>query len=235
MRKPKTQRPEIHFMQGQILSDLVMGMSDGLTVPFALAAGLSGARASAAIVVLAGLSEIAAGTISMGLGGYLSEMTDLQHYRAERQREVRETREVPDTETQEVKDVLTKWGLEGDALKTVANAIRSDRDRWVDFMMRFELGLEQPEPSQARRSAVTIGVGYALGGFVPLLPYIILNSVSTGLIASIVVTTVVLALFGFAKSRLIGVNPWLGALQHVVLGGLAAGVAFGLALLIATH
>jgi VIT1/CCC1 family predicted Fe2+/Mn2+ transporter len=228
----QTARSEEHFMASDIVHDIVIGMSDGLTVPFAIAAGMSGAAVSATVVVIAGLAEITAGSISMGLGGYLSSRTDIEHYQAEREREVRETHEVPEVERQEVADSLRDIGLEDDQIPPVAESIASDRDKWVDFMMRFELGLEEPDPRRSLRSALTIGLSYAVSGFIPLTPYIVLNSVINALYVSIAVTLLALFVFGFIKGSLIGIGALKSGLQTMLIGGVAAGAAFGIARLI---
>ena len=229
---PKNQNVEKHFTATDTVRDIVIGMSDGLTVPFAIAAGMSGANVAASVVVIAGLAEIAAGSISMGLGGYLSGRTEVEHYTTERAREVLETKNVPELEVKEVADILRGLGLEENQVDSVAAAISKDRNRWVDFMMRFELGLEEPNPRRALQSAITIGLSYALSGFIPLAPYILLNSVNTALLVSVAVTLIALLVFGFIKGRVIGVNPWVSGLQTMLIGGIAAGAAFGIARLI---
>jgi VIT1/CCC1 family predicted Fe2+/Mn2+ transporter len=208
----------------------VIGMSDGLTVPFALAAGLSGATvANTHLIVIAGLAEIAAGSIAMGLGGYLAARTDRDHYHSEKQRELRETISVPETEKQEVADVFRGYGMSDDAIAPVVAAISADRQRWVDFMMRFELGFEEPDPKRARNSAATIAASYIAGGLVPLAPYIMTGNVFTGLTFSAMFTLLALFVFGWVKGRLTGIAPLRGGLQTVVIGGLASAAAFGLA------
>src|SRR5512133_597194 len=172
---PATPHVERHFQATDTVRDIVIGMSDGLTVPFALAAGLSGTVSSTGIVVIAGLAEIAAGSIAMGLGGYLAARTDRDHYHSELERERRETVELPDKEREEVAEVFRGYGMSDAEIGPVVQAISSDRDRWVDFMMRFELGLDEPDPKRARNSAVTIAVSYILGGLVPLAPYMLIN------------------------------------------------------------
>jgi len=229
---PASPHTEKHFTATATVRDIVIGMSDGLTVPFALAAGLSGAVASTKLVVVAGLAEIAAGSIAMGLGGYLAARTDFEHYSAERAREYREIREVPEAEEREVAAVIRDYGLNEEQAAPVVAAIRSDPDRWVNFMMRFELGLEAPDPRRAIRSALTIGGSYIVGGFIPLSPYMLANTVLTGLWFSVGVTLVALFSFGLGKARLTGIPPLRGGLQTVLIGGLAAGAAFGIARLI---
>jgi vacuolar iron transporter family protein len=233
---PSTPHVESHFTASATVRDVVIGMADGLTVPFALAAGISGAVAATAqgtrLVVTAGLAEIAAGSIAMGLGGYLAAKTDSEHYESERQRELRETVELPQVETEEVAKVFREYGLSEAQMAPVVTAICADQKSWVDFMMRFELGLEPPDPRRANRSAITIAASYVVGGLIPLAPYMILGNVIEGLWWSVVITIVALAVFGFGKSRFTGIPPWRGATQTVVIGGLAAAVAFGLARII---
>lgn len=229
---PTTPHIEKHFTATQTVRDIVIGMADGLTVPFALAAGLSGAVASTTIVVTAGLAEIAAGAIAMGLGGYLAAKTDLEHYLAERHRELRETKEMPKAEEKEVAEVFSRYGLDDEQVASLVAAIRADRTRWVDFMMRFELGLEAPDPARARHSAVTIGGSYVVGGLIPLAPYILLSSITPALWVSVAVTAVALLTFGYIKGRFTGISPWRGGFQTILTGGLAATAAFAIARLI---
>jgi VIT1/CCC1 family predicted Fe2+/Mn2+ transporter len=220
---------ERHFEASDTVRDVVIGMSDGLTVPFALAAGLSGTVHSTEIVVIAGLAEIAAGSIAMGLGGYLAARTDRDHYLSEREREFRETVELPEKETQEVADVFRGYGMPEADLAPVVKAICSDQKRWVDFMMRFELGFEEPDPKRARNSAATIAISYVLGGLVPLAPYILVSELYQALTVSVGVTLVALFIFGYVKGKLTGISPLRGGLQTVIIGGLASAAAFGLA------
>ncbi len=233
---PVTPHVEKHFTATETVRDIVIGMADGLTVPFALAAGISGAVASSpyatTLVVTAGLAEIAAGSIAMGLGGYLAAKTDFQHYTSEREREVRETIELPDQEVEEVAAVFRQYGLSEAEMSPVVNAICSDQKRWVDFMMRFELGLEAPDPRRAHRSASTIAASYIFGGLIPLAPYMILHSVLTGLWFSVGITLVALLVFGYIKGHFTGIHPLRGGLQTVFTGGLAAAAAFFIARLI---
>ena len=236
---PATPHVEKHFTATAAVRDVVIGMSDGLTVPFALAAGISGAVGAiatsphaSALVVTAGLAEIAAGSIAMGLGGYLAARTDLEHYASEREREVRETVELREVEIEEVAKVFRDYGLTEAQMAPVVDAITGDQKHWVDFMMRFELGLEEPEPTRARISALTIAMSYIVGGLIPLAPYILLSNVQTGLWWSVGVTLLALAVFGWVKGRFTGINPLKGAVQTVVIGGLAAGAAFLIAKLI---
>src|ERR1700732_3697337 len=194
---PSTPHVESHFSASAAVRDVVIGMPDGLTVPFALAAGISGAVAASAnaarLVVTAGLAEIAAGSIAMGLGGYLAARTDLEHYGSEREREIRETVELPDIEIEEVAKVFRDYGLTEAQMSPVVTAITGNQKSWVDFMMRFELGLEEPQPTRARISALTIAMSYIVGGLIPLTPYILLTSVQTGLRWSVGVTLLALA------------------------------------------
>jgi VIT1/CCC1 family predicted Fe2+/Mn2+ transporter len=223
---------ESHFTASAAVRDIVIGMADGLTVPFALAAGLTGAVASTAIVVTAGFAEIAAGSIAMGLGGYLAAKTDSEHYASERQREIRETVELADVETEEVAKVFRGYGMSEAQMAPVVAAITSDQNRWVDFMMRFELGLEEPDPARAGRSAATIAFSYIVGGLVPLAPYILMKQVRSALWASVAVTLLALLVFGSIKGYYTGVKPWRSGLQTVIVGGLAAAAAFFIARLI---
>ncbi len=230
---PQHPHVEKHFTGGDAVRDIVIGMSDGLTVPFALAAGLSGAVASTGLIVTAGMAEIAAGSIAMGLGGYLAARGDLEHYDAERRREQQEVVEKPEAETEEVTEILRGFGLGEPALSTVVSAVRADPDRWVDFMMRFELGLERPNPRRAPRSAFTIAASYVAGGLIPLVPYMVVHAARAALWISASSTLVALLLFGFFKSRYAGTAPARGALQTALVGGLAAAAAFALARLFA--
>jgi vacuolar iron transporter family protein len=223
---PLTPHVEKHFKSSETVRDIVIGMSDGLTVPFALAAGLSGAVDAASIVITAGLAEIAAGSIAMGLGGYLAAKTDAEHFASEQAREERETVEMPEEEAAEVAQVFRTYGLNEETVGIVVQAIRSNRKRWVDFMMKFELGLEPPDPNRARRSALTIALSYIAGGLVPLAPYFFLHSVHAGLIGSVVVTLLALLVFGYIKGRFTTAKPMRSAWQTVAVGGLAAGAAF---------
>jgi vacuolar iron transporter family protein len=229
---PTTPHIERHFTGGEVVRDVVIGMSDGLTVPFALAAGLSGAVKSTNLVVIAGLAEIAAGSIAMGLGGYLAARSDAEHYDSEREREVREVHELPDEEEREVRDVLHEWGMAPDESGPVVQALRKRPTAWVDFMMRFELGLEKPEPGRAVRSAATIAFSYVVGGLIPLFPYMMIHEASRALMLSVVVTLIALGVFGYVKGRFTGLKPLRSASQTMVIGALAAGAAFLLARII---
>ncbi len=229
---PQTPHIERHFTAGAVVRDVVIGMSDGLTVPFALAAGLSGAVDNSHIVVVAGLAEIAAGSIAMGLGGYLAARSDAEHYESERLREEREVQEIPDEEALEVQKVFADYGLSHDESVPVVQALTRKPKQWVDFMMRFELGLEAPDPKRAMQSAFTIAASYICGGIIPLAPYMTLHSARMALVWSVVVTLVALGVFGYIKGRFTGSRPGRSAFQTIVIGGLAAGAAFLLAKLI---
>jgi len=229
---PQTHHIERHFTAGELLRDVVIGMSDGLTVPFALAAGLSGAAASTGIIVTAGLAELAAGSIAMGLGGYLAAKGDEEHYASERKREEVEVREKPLEEATEVQEVLAAYGLTPEESAPVVEALRKRPQAWVDFMMRFELGLEKPNPGRARGSAITIGGSYVVGGLIPLGPYLLTSNARTGLHFSVGVTFLALLLFGYVKGRFTGTGPVRSALQTALIGGLAAAAAFAIAKLI---
>jgi vacuolar iron transporter family protein len=223
---PLTRHTERHFTASEIVRDVVIGMSDGLTVPFALAAGLSGAVAQAGIVVTAGLAEIAAGSIAMGLGGYLAAKSDAEHYAAEKRREEQEVREVPREEMKEVADVFRHYGISEEHIHPVVEAMSHRPKEWVDFMMRFELGLEKPNPARARTSAAVIAGAYIAGGLIPLAPYMIVGRAQTALIVSVIVTLIALAVFGLVKGRYTGARPLRSAMQTTITGGLAALAAF---------
>jgi vacuolar iron transporter family protein len=233
---PAVEHVERHFTASATVRDIVIGMSDGLTVPFALAAGLTSAAAivakGTAIIVTAGFAEIAAGSIAMGLGGYLAAQTDREHYAAELDREYRETVELPEIETEEVAKVFRDYGLSEEQMAPVISAITGNQKRWVDFMMRFELGLEPPDPARAGRSAATIAASYIFGGLIPLAPYIVMQSVAPALWVSVGVTLIALFVFGTIKGHYTGLKPWRGGLQTVLVGGLAAAAAFFIARLI---
>lgn len=230
---PQTKHVEKHFTASETVRDIVIGMSDGLTVPFALAAGLSGAVDSTRVVITAGLAEIAAGSIAMGLGGYLAARTDAEHYASERAREFRETIEIPGQEKREVAELFQGYGLSETLSRKAADEMSKDRRRWIDFMMRFELGLEEPEPRRARTSALTIALSYMAGGLVPLAPYFIFRSMGGALRGSIVITLFALLLFGYIKGRFTVKKPLRSAWQTALVGGLAAAAAFAIAKLIA--
>jgi vacuolar iron transporter family protein len=230
---PQTPHVEKHFTSSETVRDIVIGMSDGLTVPFALAAGLSGAVAASGVIITAGLAEVAAGAIAMGLGGYLAARTDAEHFAAERSREELETVEVPDREAEEVADILRSYGLGEETLPAVVNSICADKKRWVDFMMRFELGLEKPDPKRASRSAMTIAGSYVAGGMVPLAPYFVIDSTHEALVLSAVVTLLALLGFGYVKGLFTTSRPMRSAWQTAVVGGLAAAAAFAIAKAIA--
>ena len=230
---PRTPHIEKHFTASNFVRDVVIGMSDGLTVPFALAAGLSGAVQNTRLIVVGGLAEIAAGSIAMGLGGYLAARGDAEHYEQERAREAREVKENPEEEMAEVARVFQAYGMTPEESTPVVDALSRRPDAWVDFMMRFELGLEEPDPRRALTSAATIAGSYIAGGMIPLSPYVALSSASQGLIFSAVVTLAALAIFGYIKGRFTGTSPLRSASQTMVIGGLAATAAFVLAKIIA--
>jgi VIT1/CCC1 family predicted Fe2+/Mn2+ transporter len=228
---PQTRHVERHFTAGETVRDIVIGMSDGLTVPFALAAGLTGAIDSAGIIVTAGLAEIAAGSIAMGLGGYLAAKSDAEHYAKEREREKREVVEIPEEEMREVAQVFHSYGLSHAESAPIVEALSKHPKKWVDFMMRFELGLEKPDPKRAFVSAFTIAASYVAGGLIPLAPYIVSVylkhvSVASALMFSVVLTIAALSVFGFIKGRYTGTRPLRSALQTALIGSVAAGAAF---------
>ena len=229
---PQTPHIEKHFTAGETVRDVVIGMADGLTVPFALAAGLTGAIASSHIVITAGFAEIAAGSIAMGLGGYLAARSDAEHYVSERKREEEEIVTVPDIEAQEVQEIFKTYGLNETESASVVAALRQRPQDWVDFMMRFELGLEKPVPDRAWKSALTIALSYIVGGIIPLSAYLAITDAHNALKISISVTLAALLGFGAVKGRFTGAPMLRSGLQTALIGGLAAAAAFGIARLI---
>lgn len=224
---------EQHFTASETVRDIVIGMSDGLTVPFAPAAGLSDAVGSTSLAVTAGMAEIAAGSIAMGLGGYPAARTDAEHFRSERERERREVEEVPEVEAAEVAAILQGYGLDDEQSAQVVDGLREDPEKWVDFMMRFELGLEEPDPGRARSSALTISLSYVGGGLIPLAPYLLIGRMGAALAASVAVTLIALLVFGYVKGRFTTFRPLRSAWQTAAVGALAAGAAFLIARAIA--
>jgi VIT1/CCC1 family predicted Fe2+/Mn2+ transporter len=229
---PQTPHVEHHFTAGETVRDIVIGMSDGLTVPFALAAGLSGAVSSTTIIITAGLAEIAAGSIAMGLGGYLAARSDAEHYASERLREQQEIKEKTDAEKAEVTEVFTSYGLTEVESAPIVEALSKRPQAWIDFMMRFELGLEAPDPKRAVTSALTIAGSYIVGGLIPLSPYFFFSPASKALFISIIATLLALLVFGYIKGQFTGTRPFRSALQTALIGGVAAAAAFLIARLI---
>lgn len=229
---PLTPHIEKHFTSGDTVRDVVIGMSDGLTVPFALAAGLTGAIAQSRLIITAGFAEIAAGSIAMGLGGYLAARGDAEHYVHEKAREEDEITRIPEAEAKEVTDIFQSYGLSESESFSVVQSLRQRPKDWVSFMMRFELGFEAPEPSRAWKSALTIALSYAVGGMIPLSAYLLFPDAHVALRLSVIVTLIALAVFGGVKGRFTGVPLLRSALQTTVTGGLAAAAAFGIARLI---
>lgn len=223
---------ESHLKSSDLLRDIVIGMSDGLTVPFALAAGLSGAVDSSSIIIIAGIAEIAAGSIAMGLGGYLAGKTEQDHYNSEVKREYDEVENLRHREIEETKEFFANIGLSPALQDQATEEIAKDKDRWVDFMMKYELGLDKPDPKRATKSALNIGLSYIAGGIIPLSPYFFISSSTEALKVSVIATLVCLFVFGYFKSKTTGVNPWMGALKVMLIGALAAAAAFGVAKLI---
>jgi VIT1/CCC1 family predicted Fe2+/Mn2+ transporter len=226
---PATPHVEKHFTATETVRDVVIGMADGLTVPFALAAGLAAAVSSTKVIVTAGLAEIVAGAVAMGLGGYLAARTDAEHYASEQAREGWEIDNLRDKEVREVTDIFRDYGLTGETLATVVGALTADRKRWLDFMMRFELGLEAPDPKRAPISAGTIAGSYLVGGLIPLTPYILTASIPGAFAYSVGFTGLALIVFGGIKGHFTGINKAKSALQTLLVGGLAAAAAYGLA------
>ncbi len=226
---PQTPHIEKHFTASETVRDVVIGMADGLTVPFALAAGLSGAVNGTQVIIVAGLAEIAAGSIAMGLGGYLAAKSDCEHYESERKREYVEVVELPHEEIRETKDILSGYGLTGPEVDTIVKRFQNNHKEWVDWMMRFELGLEEPDPNRALKSALTIAGSYIVGGLIPLSPYFFNSVPQTALLWSVVMTLLALGAFGYMKGTFTGTNPWMSGLRTAIIGGLAAAAAFGIA------
>lgn len=220
---------EEHLKSTDTLRDIVIGMSDGLTVPFALAAGLSGAIANSNIVIIAGIAEIAAGSIAMGLGGYLAGKTEQDHYYSEVKREYYEVEHLRHREIEETKEFFANLGLSEEIQQQATEELAQDKDRWVNFMMKYELGLDKPDPRRATKSALNIGLSYIVGGIIPLAPYFFIKDSLQALELSCIITLLSLFVFGYFKSRITGVNPWWGALKVTLIGALAAAAAFGVA------
>lgn len=229
---PGPPHEERHFTQNEVVRDLVLGAADGLTVPFALAAGLAGAVAANPLIVTAGVAEIAAGCVAMGLGGYLAARTQADHYVNERRREDEETQLYPDRERWEVAAILHRYGVRGEVLNQAVEAIASDRKKWVDFMMRFELDLSEPDPGRAAKSALAIGGAYVVGGLIPLSPYMMFEETRPALLLSSALTAVALLGFGWLRAKATGLPPVRGALNTLLIGGLAAVTAFVVARLV---
>ena len=223
---------EEHFTASETVRDIVIGMSDGLTVPFALAAGLTGAVSQSsltnqtAIIVTAGLAEIAAGSIAMGLGGYLAARSEAEHYASEKRREELEIIEKTAIEERETADILEHYGLNAEQSAVVVASLKKRPKEWVDFMMRFELGLEEPDPKRALASARNIALSYVAGGLLPLIPYMLQHDALKGLQLSVTVTLAALLVFGYIKGKFTGTVPWRSGVQTLVIGGLAAAAAF---------
>jgi VIT1/CCC1 family predicted Fe2+/Mn2+ transporter len=223
---------EKHFAQSATVRDIVIGMADGLTVPFALAAGLSGAVSDNGIIVTAGLAEIVAGSIAMGLGGYLAGRTEVDHYNSELKREYREIKEFYEIEKKEVRDVFAQYGLSEKSQHEIVDELAKDDDKWVDFMMKYELGLDKPDINRARQSARNIGLAYIVGGIVPLSAYFLTTSPKEGLVYSSIITVVCLLMFGYYKSKATGQPPFMGAVRTMLIGVIAASAAYFIASLI---
>ena len=223
---------EEHLKSSEFITDMVIGMSDGLTVPFALAAGLSGAVHENGIVITAGIAEIVAGCIAMGLVGYLSGKTEQEHYESELKREYFEVDNYHQKEIDEVKEIFADYGIDEAGQTLLANQLSKDKKKWVDFMMKFELGLEEPHPKRARNSALTIGIAYFVGGLLPLSAYFFTETPKEGLVVSAIITTLCLFVFGYFKSKVTGQPPIKGALKVTAIGLVAAAAAFGIAKLV---
>lgn len=217
---------EQHLRSSAFITDIVIGMSDGLTVPFALAAGLSGAVSNNGIIITAGMAEIVAGSIAMGLGGYLAGKTEQDHYESELKKEYEEVARIPEKEKEEIRQIFAEYGLSHSSQDLIVDELSKDKHKWVDFMMKFELGLEQPNPQRARNSALTIGISYAIGGLIPLTGYIFSDNPKNGLLVSSIITVFCLFTFGFFKSKVTGQPLLKGALKVTLIGIIAAASAF---------
>ncbi|KAI6677208.1 hypothetical protein NL676_038004 [Syzygium grande] len=220
---------EKHFTSSEVVRDIIIGVSDGLTVPFALAAGLSGADVTSSIILIAGVAEVAAGAISMGLGGYLAAKSEADHYYRELKREQEEIISVPDIEAAEIAEILAQYGVEPHEYEPVVNALRRNPQAWLDFMMKFELGLEEPNPMRALQSAATIALSYVIGGMVPLMPYMVIPIADKAVLASVGITLVALLIFGFVKGHFTGDRPFRSALQTALIGAVASAAAYSIA------
>lgn len=223
---------EEHFQQSAVIRDIVIGMADGLTVPFALAAGLSGVVTSNSLIITAGIAEICAGSIAMGLGGYLAGRTEIEHYNSELKREYEEIETHYETEKREVREIFAEYGLSAESQHLIVDEMAKDNDKWVEFMMRYELGLEKPDEKRASKSALNIGISYIVGGIIPLSGYFFASEPYQGLILSSIITVICLFVFGYFKSKLTGQNAISGALKTTLIGVTAAAVAFFIAKLI---
>ena len=226
MASEKGSHKEEHLRSSDFITDIVIGMSDGLTVPFALAAGLSGAVQSNTVVITAGIAEIVAGSIAMGLGGYLAGKTEQEHYQSELKREYDEVENVPEREKAEVKLIFAEYGLNESSQNTIVDELAKDKDKWVDFMMKYELGLEKPDVNRAKNSAATIGISYIIGGLIPLSAYFFTQTPYQGLLVSALLTVICLFIFGYFKSKVTGQPPLNGALKVTLIGIMAAAAAF---------
>src|ERR1035437_4304666 len=217
---------EAHLRNSDFITDVVIGMSDGLTVPFALAAGISGAVSNNHIVILAGIAEIIAGAIAMGLGGYLAGKTEMDHYQSELKREKEEVETVPEKEKEEIREIFLNYGFSENSQTILVEELSKDKDKWIDFMMKFELSLEKPDPNRAAKSALTIGLSYMVGGAIPLIPYFFTDTPFNGLKISAIVTLICLFTFGYLKSKATGQPLITGALKVMIIGAVAASAAF---------
>ena len=229
---PHSHHNEEHFLQTGLIRDVVIGMADGLTVPFALAAGLSGAVDNNAIIITAGLAEICAGSIAMGLGGYMAGRTEIEHYDSELKREHYEVKHFYEKEKEEVREVFAEYGLSPRTQNIIADEMAKDETKWVNFMMKYELGLDKPDEKRARKSALNIGIAYVVGGIVPLSAYYFTDLPNEGLFYSAIITVICLFTFGYFKSKFIAQPPLKGALQTTTIGLIAAAAAFFIAKLV---
>jgi vacuolar iron transporter family protein len=229
---PHNHHHEMHVQSSDMLTDIVIGMGDGLMVPFALAAGLSGAVNNTQPIVIAGIAAIVAGAVAMGLGGYLTGKAEQSHYQSELKSQYDDIEKVPGQQKEEARAFFEKLGLSEELQNQAAEEMTKDKQQWADFMMKYELGLQAPNPKRARNSALNIGLSYTVGGIIPLSPYFFTGSPLRGLQYAAIITLICLFIFGFFKSKITGINPWAGALRLTIIGAIAAGAAFGIAKLI---
>jgi VIT1/CCC1 family predicted Fe2+/Mn2+ transporter len=214
---------EDHAAPSALRRAVLAALVGGMVPPFAILAALMACGAPMPILLAAGFAAIAAGAVATGLGGYLAARSAAEHYQAERRREEAETIDYADRERWEVAAILHRYGVRGDALRLAVDSICADTRRWVDFMMRFELDLKEPEPRRATQAALASGVAATLGGLLPVAPFLLLAaSPSAALALSGALTAAGLALAGALATRADGLPAWRGAVQAVAIGAAAA-------------
>lgn len=218
--------------RNDFFQDITIGLSEGLMVPFALAAFLSAAVNSTSLIILVDIAAIAAGSIAMGLGGYMVNKTEIDHYNAELKRESNDVEQLPKHEKEEIKKFYSNLGLSRDVQEQAANEVEKDKKSWFDFIMKYELDLAKPDQKSATKTAFNIGFSYIIGGIITLSPYFFVHDVKIAFKVSSVLTLICLFIFGYFKSRLTGDNPWVGAIRIMMIGATTAACAFGIARLI---